>query len=221
MAAADVRSQDPLPCGEMLVRVDHPAIAREPEESGRWRAAVERRSPLGLNQWRLEGSPSRMQVHSRAVLVPGNAPARRKRHGGIIPEDPGSCQHMTFDRCVDRDECHTGMADQIGKSGQTDIHAFAHKPPGLTVQRRVLTARHCSRTNGARWPALGGRHRDRMRPGPATGNRMERRRSSGRSSTGRASDPPHLADLPASPAGELPAPDSDLRGAGSPSTGAG
>jgi hypothetical protein len=60
----------------------------------------------------------------------------------------GSSQHMVLDQRRDRGECHTRMANQVSQGRQTDIHSFAHRPLGLTVQRLVLAARHCPRTNG-------------------------------------------------------------------------
>jgi len=45
----------------------------------------------------------------------------------------GSCQHMMLDQRMDRGECHTSMANQVGQGRQADIHTFAHKPLGLTV----------------------------------------------------------------------------------------
>lgn len=59
----------------------------------------------------------------------------------------GSCQHMMLDQRMDRGECHTRMANQVNQGRQTNIHSFAHKPLGLTVQRLVLAARHCPRVN--------------------------------------------------------------------------
>jgi hypothetical protein len=45
---------------------------------------------------------------------------------------------MMFDQRMDRGECHTRMANQVGQGRQADIYTFAHKSLGLAVQRLVL-----------------------------------------------------------------------------------
>ena len=106
-----------------------------------------------------------------------------------------ACQHMAQGQLMDRDKGHTGMADQIGQGRQAEIDTLKRNAPGLAVQRLML------------YVFVEGHHRDQLRPGPATRDDMERCWG--------------LADLLASPAGELLAHNSDLRRAGSPSTGAG
>jgi hypothetical protein len=39
---------------------------------------------------------------------------------------------------MDRGECHTRMANQIGQGRQADIYTFAHKSLGLAVRGLVL-----------------------------------------------------------------------------------
>ena len=106
-----------------------------------------------------------------------------------------ACQHMALDQLMDRGERHTGMADQIGQGRQAEIDTLKRNAPGLAVQRLMLSV------------FVEGHHRDHLRPGPATRNDVE--------------GIWRLADLLASSAGELLADNSDLRGAGSPSIGAG
>src|SRR5690606_28549254 len=81
------------------------------------------------------------------------------------------------DQLMDRGQRHTGMADQIGESGQAEINTLACNALALAVQRLMLAI------------FVEGHHGDQAGPGPATRDDMEWRW--------------RLANLLAGPAGEL------------------
>jgi hypothetical protein len=74
---------------------------------------------------------------------PGAA-LRQDGHGGVVSVQVFSQQHVTRDPRVQRRERGGSRADLVGERRQAERHALAGEAFGLTVERLVLPARHCS-----------------------------------------------------------------------------
>lgn len=110
IAAIGIGLQNALPACEMLVGVDHLAIARELEQGSRWRTAI----------------PRLVIAHIGPEPRSFGAATRHKRHRRIIAVQARCGQHVALDQFVDRAQRHTGMTDQISQGGQAQIDTLSY-----------------------------------------------------------------------------------------------
>jgi hypothetical protein len=170
VAPAGAGLEDALPAREVPVGMDHLAAAGEVEQRGRGRAAREGPIVADLRQ-------------SRAVFVPPFASSgtvfaigleRMATRWLTVPLQPHGTEDVIADQSMNRSERGGAGADLVGPRRQAQIDALPGVALGLPVQRLMLPARHCPRTNGGQWLAPEQDRRQQVRAGPSPRRGMER-----------------------------------------------